>query len=117
MTAPLMPVFSLTAFLVLAGFYSLYSVSPRTEPAFKSNIVTRIQRYQALTRTFGAGLLLLALALQLLSEGIAAGVFTYFILLMTTGSLVTLLAPLKLVNSVSVPGTYGLIAFLEMMLF
>lgn len=112
-----MPVFSVAAFLVLAGFCSLYAVSPRTGSTFNLPIERWMNRYRAMSRSFGAGLLLLALALLLRSEGIAAGVFIYFILFMATASLVILLAPLKLLNTISVPCTYGLVAILEMMLF
>ncbi len=112
-----MPVFTLAAFLVLTGFYSLYTVSRRTECCGNLSIESRLEQHQMLTRITGAWLLLFGLAVLIISEGTAAGVFTYFILLMTTASLVILLVPLRLLSVGSFLTIYGLMAFVEIILF
>ena len=88
---------TLTNLFIFLGFYTLYSSSKRAALNNSKIDLWIQQRYKPLKLT-GVFLLLIGLGLSILTEGFATGTFLWFIVLMTLGSLVILLTPLKLMN-------------------
>jgi hypothetical protein len=106
-----MPTLSLVAFLVSSGFYSLYAASVRTVAA------NRMIHRRTVAQAMGLGLMLIALALAISTEGLGAGIFTFFIILMTLGSLIILLAPLNWLDYRSVGPAFSLMVICEIYFF
>ena len=65
------------------------------------------------TRFLGLGLLLLAYALWLFTQSLCCGTLMFFIQLMTIGSLIIILAPLKKISRFAILGFFILAALLE----
>ncbi|UGU15550.1 hypothetical protein LS482_17945 [Sinomicrobium kalidii] len=89
---------TLITVITFLGFYALYHTSKRAL-LFRSFKVE--QWMQANRKRAGAGglsLLAAALVLSVVHYGFGAGIFAFFVILMTLGSLVVILAPLRFVG-------------------
>lgn len=104
-----MPALSMVSFLVFSGFYSLYASSDQT------SIHNRLLCRPTIAQAIGSGLLLVALALAISTEGLGSGIFTFFIILMTLGSLIVLLVPLDWIDYRSLFPAFGFMIISEIL--
>lgn len=103
---------TLTSVFVLLGFWCCYQTSARAVLTHEKNVfVTWIRSNPKGGRLTGLFILSLSLTLEIIYLGIGAGIFAFFIALMTFGSLVVVLAPLRLIKYQSV-GIVTLISIL-----
>ncbi|MCX2679547.1 hypothetical protein OOZ15_06285 [Galbibacter sp. EGI 63066] len=86
---------SIITLLIFTGFYALYSTSKRAV-LNKAPLDLWLQQKGKFLKPIGIFLLCLAAVLIILDQGFASGLFFWFIILMTLGSLIVLLSPLKL---------------------
>lgn len=86
---------TLLFFLMLSGFFLFYNTSKRAVLNRSFLLENLAQDNPVISRAAGAFLLLAALAGSMLYWGFSAGIFAFLIVLMTVGSLVILLAPLR----------------------
>jgi len=77
----------------LAGFYLLYNTSARADLR-QDKASLWFQGRPVLAKALGSMLLVISFILLIISYGLGAGILFGFVILMTTGSLVTLLSPL-----------------------
>ncbi|WP_420583376.1 hypothetical protein [Reichenbachiella sp.] len=89
---------TLSVFLVFSGFFSLYIGSNRVEFSNDLPFVQWFRQQSINTRGTGIALFLMSLVLSVQTWGLGAGVLFFFIQLMTLGSLIVLLVPLKVLN-------------------
>lgn len=106
-----MPTLSIVAFLVFSGFYSLHACSVR------NSIHNRESHRRIVAHAIGPGLLLIGLALAISMEGLASGIFTFFVILMTLGSLIVLLVPLDWIDYWSLLPAFGFMVMSEIIFF
>lgn len=89
---------TLSVFLVFIGFFVLYMGSRRVELSSDWPLVRWVRRQNINTNGAGIALFLMALLLSVQIWGLGAGVLFFFVQLMTLGSLIVLLTPLKVLN-------------------
>ncbi|MAS20690.1 MAG: hypothetical protein CMF34_10570 [Leeuwenhoekiella sp.] len=82
--------------LLICGFYVLYNTSTKMQPKKKHVKPQVFYRYPIRSKISGVLLLILAFILFTIAMGLATGIFTWFVCLMTVGSLIVLLKPLDL---------------------
>lgn len=103
--------------LTFIGFYLCYSTSNKQRIVNTLRIESWGQQHGLLANICGSLALLVACALSMLHYGRGAGIFSFFILLMTVASLVVLLQPLKLITFKNVGFTLALLLVSELLLF
>jgi hypothetical protein len=108
---------SLLALFVFIGFYFWYAGSERVKPDGVLGVESLIRKHSYIGKTVGTAFLILSCSLSVLYLGFGAGIFTFFILLMTLGSLIILLAPLGLLNYKTLLPVLALMLFVEIILF
>lgn len=84
--------------LALVGFFILYSTSNRAELTLQYKLQTWVRAHNNLGTYFGVVLLVFSLILAIVYLGTGAGTFAFLIILMTTASLVVLIAPLRFIK-------------------
>ena len=80
------------------GFYLNYASSKRMKVQSYLGFETWTQKNRGLSKIIGISLLCTSLVLNGINYGLGAGSFTFLVALMTMGSLIVLLSPLKLLN-------------------
>ncbi|TYP98144.1 hypothetical protein C7447_103314 [Tenacibaculum adriaticum] len=107
-----------TILLVLfLGFYVLYSTSKKVtiDPHFR--IENIIQQNTKTAKLIGLVFLLITLYLMIQILGVASGTLIFFIALMTIGSIIILLAPLKYITYKNLALFFVLSICIEFLLF
>lgn len=89
---------SFIAFNIFLGFYVLYNTSKKATLSNNLQIQRWIQHNPKPSRFVGLAILAIAYSLLISIKAIGASSLIYFIQLMTIGSLVVILAPLKIIN-------------------
>ncbi|WP_186755033.1 DUF3325 family protein [Echinicola salinicaeni] len=89
---------TLAALLAFTGFFCFYNTSKRQKLSQSLGIEVWLQQNPNRAKYLGGAQFLIALLLCLAAAGFGAGIFSFFILLMTAGSLVVVLAPIRFLN-------------------
>ncbi|WP_439489109.1 hypothetical protein [Algoriphagus sp.] len=85
---------TLSILFTLLGFEFFYQTSKKAELYRSEKIAEWFGANETLAKAFGTALLAFALGLSVLHLGIGSGIFAFVCMLMFTGSLVVLIAPL-----------------------
>ncbi|WP_371743299.1 DUF3325 family protein [Pseudozobellia sp. WGM2] len=93
---------SLLTILIFVGFFLNYVASMKMKLDSFIGLYKRVGQRRGSFKMVGLTFLILALAICINQLGYGSGVFIYFILLMTLGSLIVLLAPLKLIRPIPI---------------
>ncbi|WP_335966661.1 hypothetical protein [Galbibacter sp. PAP.153] len=101
-----------TILLMFMGFYALYSSSKRAVLNQSKFDLWLQEKYSPLKAT-GLLLITIALGVAILHKGFASGIFYWFIILMTLGSLIVLVSPLRVFNYKAIATTLICIVFIE----
>ncbi|MEL1241177.1 hypothetical protein [Flavobacterium flavipallidum] len=96
---------------IFLGFYVLYNTSKKATLESNLQLEKWIQQNPKPSRFIGLAILALAYSFLISIKAIGVSTLIYFIQIMVIGSLIVILAPLKLINYKIVLGTF-LIAFL-----
>jgi hypothetical protein len=89
---------SLSIILALVGFYMLYSTSKRAKLILQYNFQKWITKNPKKGKTIGLSLLIFSLLINILSVGFGSGIFSFLVIIMTMGSLVVLISPIRFFN-------------------
>ncbi|KGL62984.1 hypothetical protein PHEL85_0012 [Polaribacter sp. Hel1_85] len=103
---------SITIFIVFISFYLFYKTSKKTIKHSPKKLDKWIVNNNQLTKIIASILLLNSIIASIYLFGFASGFLLFFILLMTVGSLIIIVAPLKLIQYKSV-----FILFISSLLF
>lgn len=95
------------------GFLCFYLTSERAEIPYQSTVISWVRLHRPVSKMLTAVFLAASIVLSLLQWGLLAGVFSFLVILMTIGSLILLLQPLKLFHPVSVVVIFVFICLLE----
>lgn len=86
---------TLLFFISLIGFFLLYNTSKKVKLKRSFLLEEIAQKNPKYSKITGMSLISLALIGSILYWGMGAGIFAFFVVLMTVGSAVVLMAPLK----------------------
>ncbi|MFB9051611.1 hypothetical protein ACFFVB_00840 [Formosa undariae] len=89
---------TLASSFALLGFYMLYSTSKRAPLTLELGFQKKINENIKISKYSAGFLLLLSLILCVIDLGTGAGVFSFLVVLMTVGSLIVLVAPLRFIK-------------------
>ena len=101
--------------LCFLAFYILYLTSKRVVMDSQLPIEQWVSKHDYLAKATGLILLFCTLALSMTGFGVGSGIFLFFILLMTIGSFVIILAPLKIINYPTTLVLIGLLLIIELL--
>ncbi|MCC9017983.1 hypothetical protein [Flavobacterium lipolyticum] len=104
---------TIASLIVFLAFYTLYYTSKRATLSYDLGFEKWMKSNPKPTKFLGLGLLLLAYVLWLLTQSLCCGTLMFFIQLMTIGSLIIILAPLKKISRFAILGFFILAALLE----
>jgi len=104
---------TIASLIVFLAFYTLYYTSKRAILSYDLGLEKWMKSNPKPTKIIGLGLLLLAYALWLFSQSLCCGTFMFLIQLMTIGSLIIILSPLKKINKYAIMALFVLVALLE----
>ncbi|SMO59693.1 hypothetical protein SAMN06265220_102430 [Flavobacterium nitrogenifigens] len=90
---------TIASLIVFLAFYTLYYTSKRAVLSYDLGFEKWMQRNPKQTKIVGLMLLLSAYAMWLFTQSLGCGTLMFFIQLMTVGSLIIILTPLKKINS------------------
>ncbi|MBS7254983.1 hypothetical protein [Flavobacterium branchiicola] len=90
---------TIASLAVFLAFYTLYYTSKRAALSYDLGFEKWMQKNPKQTKITGLLLLLLAYSLWLFTLSLGCGTLMFFVQLMTIGSLIIILTPLKKVNS------------------
>jgi len=90
---------TIATLIVFLAFYTLYYTSKRAVLSYDLGFEKWMQKNPKQTKITGLILLLLAYSLWLFTQSLCCGTLMFFIQLMTIGSLIIILMPLKKVSS------------------
>ena len=85
-------------FLVFFGFYCCYFASAKAVFPQHSDLGIWLKQQRNVSKTVGFSLLIASLIFHIAILGAATGTFSFVISLMVSGSMIVLLAPLKIVT-------------------
>ncbi|WP_417444691.1 DUF3325 family protein [Joostella sp.] len=103
---------ALASILIFIGFYCLYSGSKKA--TLNTSVIDNwFQKENENLKFVGPILLIAALVISVLEKGFASGIFLWFIILMTIGSLIVILSPLKILNYKTVLASFIFIVIIE----
>ncbi|AWW32817.1 hypothetical protein DN752_23220 [Echinicola strongylocentroti] len=89
---------TLAAFIVFLGFYLLYNTSKKAQLHQTHRLEIWAHHYPNQSKVIGLLLFLVGLLIAVFDSGLGAGIFTFFVLLMTIGSLVVVVTPIRFLN-------------------
>lgn len=92
---------SLSVFFVFMGFYFLYITSQRSVYTSSLNVYKWGKDNPSKSKLIGGFCLLIGLVLELIVLGFGSGIFSFFVVLMTFGSLIVLISPTKFFSTKS----------------
>jgi hypothetical protein len=104
---------TIASLIVFLAFYTLYYTSKRAVLSYDFGFEKWMKNNPKQTKITGLGLLLIAYASWLYTQSLCCGTLMFFIQLMTVGSLIIILAPLKKVNHKALLALLIIIAILE----
>ncbi|KDN56658.1 hypothetical protein [Flavobacterium seoulense] len=107
---------TLVSLIVFLAFFVLYNTSKKATLATNFQAERWIQQNPKPSRFIGLGLLLIAYILLLSIKAAGVSSFLFLIQIMTIGSLVVILAPLKIINYKLIIGIICISTFLEIYL-
>lgn len=90
---------TIASLIVFLAFYTLYYTSKRAALSYDLGFERWMQKNPKQTKITGLILLLTAYIMWLFTQSLGCGTLIFFIQLMTIGSLIIILTPLKKVNS------------------
>lgn len=99
--------------LSFLGFYSLYNGTQKVDLRRSLLIEIWLQDNPMAAKAVGLSLNFVALIASTLYYGAGSGIFLYFVVLMTVGSLVVLIAPLRFVDYKMVATVFIFSLFIE----
>jgi hypothetical protein len=105
---------TIASLIVFLAFYTLYYTSKRAVLSYDFGFEKWMQKNPKQTKITGLALLLTAYAIWLFTQSLGSGTLMFFIQLMTIGSLIIILRPLKKVNSKALLTILILVALLEL---
>jgi len=89
---------TIASLIVFLAFYTLYYTSKRAVLSYDFGFEKWMQKNPKQTKIIGLLLLVTAYTMWLFTQSLGCGTLMFFIQLMTVGSLIIILAPLKKVN-------------------
>jgi hypothetical protein len=104
---------TIASLIVFLAFYTLYYTSKRATLSYDLGFEKWMKKNPKETKITGLGLLLAAYSVWLYTQSLGCGTLMFFIQLMTIGSLIIILAPLKKVNSKVIASLFIIAAVLE----
>ncbi|WP_264552677.1 hypothetical protein [Flavobacterium sp. N2038] len=104
---------TLASLIVFLAFYTLYYTSKRAVLSYDLGFEKWMKKNPKQTKITGLLLLTVAYIMWLFTQSLCCGTLMFFIQLMTIGSLIIILAPLKKVNSKALLAVLIIIALLE----
>ncbi|WP_426483260.1 hypothetical protein [Flavobacterium sp. 2] len=104
---------TLASLIVFLAFYTLYYTSKRAVLSYDFGFEKWMQQNPKQTKITGLFLLATAYAMWLFTKSLCCGTLMFFIQLMTVGSLIIILTPLKKVNSKALLAILLFVAILE----
>lgn len=104
---------TIASLLVFISFYMFYYTSKRAVLSYDYGIEKWMNNNPKETKISGLVLLLCSYSLWLISKSLGSGTLFFFIQLMTIGSLIVILSPLKVLNSKIVAILFVLAGLLE----
>lgn len=107
---------SLVSLTVFFAFFVLYNTSKKATLSNNFQVERWIQQNPKPSRFIGLGFLLIAYALLISIKAIGVSTFLFLIQIMTIGSLVVILAPLKIINYKLIVGILFFSTFIEIYL-
>ena len=99
--------------LSFLGFYSLYNGSQKADLRQSLLVEIWLQDKPVIAKAVGLSLNFVALITSMWAYGAGSGIFLFFVVLMTVGSLVVLIAPLKFVDYKMVAALFIFSLFIE----
>lgn len=106
---------SLLCFISLLGFFLLYNTSKKADLS-RSFFLERIaQENPKASKIIGLLLTATCLVGSMLYWGTGSGIFAFFVILMTVGSAVVLIAPLRYINYKMVSGLFLFFLVMEIL--
>ena len=105
---------TLIAALSFIGFYALYTTSKKADIQRVLFVEFRLQNNPTVAKAIGLSINFVALIISMAYMGVASGTFLFFVILMTVGSLVVLIAPLRYVAYQTVSVLFLLALFIEL---
>lgn len=100
---------------IFLGLYILYNTSKKATLMSNLQVERWIQQNPRPSRLLGVGILALAYGLLISLKAIGVSSLIYFIQLMTIGSLIIVLTPLKIINYKLVLGLFFLAILIEIL--
>ncbi|MGN7808971.1 hypothetical protein [Flavobacterium sp. 22076] len=105
---------TIASLIVFLAFYTLYYTSKRAVLSYDLGFEKWMKKNPKQTKITGLVLLVSAYAIWLFTQSLGCGTLMFFIQLMTIGSLIIILAPLKKVNSKALLALLVIVALLEL---
>lgn len=106
---------TLIVFIIFMGFFLLYNTSKKADLNRSFFLEKIAQDNPKPSKITGVLLMLIALAGSILHWGTGSGIFAFFVILMTVGSAVVLIAPLRYVNYKFISGMFLFFLMLEIL--
>lgn len=104
---------TIASLIVFLAFYTLYYTSKRATLSYDLGFEKWMQKNPKQTKITGLILLVTAYAMWLFTRSLGSGTLMFLIQLMTVGSLIIVLTPLKKVNSKALLALLIIAALLE----
>lgn len=104
---------TIASLIVFLAFYTLYYTSKRAALTYDLGFEKWMKNNPKQTKITGLSLLLLAYVLWLFTQSLCCGTLMFFIQLMTIGSLIVLLSPLKKISNKAIIALFVIVALLE----
>lgn len=109
--------YTLILLLCGVGFFCLYNTSRKARLSKRGKWEKWLQAQPAMAKLVGSSLILLTMALLIFLDGLAMGLYNWFLMLMTMASIIVAIAPffyLKFKHTISL---FFLAFMLEMIIF
>jgi hypothetical protein len=104
---------TIASLLLFLAFYTLYYTSKRAALSYDLGFEKWMQKNPKQTKATGLILLFLAYSMWLFTQSLCCGTLMFCIQLMTIGSLVIILTPLKKIDKKAIFMLFLIIGFLE----
>ena len=104
---------TIASLIVFLAFYTLYYTSKRATLSYDLGFEKWMKNNPKPTKITGLVLLFLAYSMWLFTQSLCCGTLMFFIQLMTIGSLIIILAPLKKISRFAIVAIFILVAILE----
>ncbi|WP_264535879.1 hypothetical protein [Flavobacterium sp. N1736] len=105
---------TIASLIVFLAFYTLYYTSKRAVLSYDLGFEKWMKNNPKQTKITGLSLLLLAYAFWLFTQSLGCGTLMFFIQLMTIGSLIVILSPLKKISNKAIIAIFIIVAVLEL---